>query len=293
MRQESYQLFAQLLEENLLEVSSAMNVLATKPGGPEVVKHLHQSMKLAHDLGYKPIDKISWSELKGSYAGAWVLIQGTTGTGAIKAVNDRYEAVASDGGEVTSFKDGKGGNILDFLKGKIGKLQKFYTAKGTRSVDDKQKKRADNKKGAGTPEVTQGTLIRKFKPLWIRAITASIADIKGHVANQIKNDAFEKAKKKLEYISRLQTGLEMLETGAAGDDIPEFLNNAINAAVLMTASHHYPETTGNLERSRWGSGGLSAQFSEGPAQLLKDIAGGDTAKMGTVLSFFKRSLISG
>jgi hypothetical protein len=113
------------------------------------------------------------------------------------------------------------------------------------------------------------------------------------VANQIKNDAFEKAKKKLEYISRLQTGLEMLETGAAGDDIPEFLNNAINAAVLMTASHHYPETTGNLERSRWGSGGLSAQFSEGPAQLLKDIAGGDTAKMGTVLSFFKRSLISG
>jgi hypothetical protein len=294
MRQESYQLFAQLLEENLLEVSSAMNVLATKPGGPEVVKHLHKSMKLAHDLGYKPIDKISWSELKGSYAGAWVLIQGATGTGAIKAINDRYEAVASSGGEVKSFKDGKGGNILDFLKGEIGKLQKFYTAKGSRDVDDKQKKRADNKKGAGTPEVTQGTLIRKFKPLWVRAITASIADIKGHVANQIKNDAFEKAKKKLEYISRLQSGLEMLEAGeVGGGDIPDFLNNAINAAVLMTASHYYPETTGNLERSRWGGGGLNAQFSEGPAQLLKDIASGDTAKMGTVLSFFKRSLVSG
>jgi hypothetical protein len=61
----------------------------------------------------------------------------------------------------------------------------------------------------------------------------------------------------------------------------------------MTASHYYPETTGNLDRSRYGSSGVSAQFNEGPAQLLKDIAGGDQKKLGTVLSFFKRSLISG
>jgi hypothetical protein len=114
------------------------------------------------------------------------------------------------------------------------------------------------------------------------------------VANQIKNDAFEKAQKKLNYVSKLQSGMEMLEAGeVGGGDIPDFLNNAINAAVLMTASHYYPETTGNIERTRWGTGGLSAQFQEGPAKLLKDISGGDTAKLGTVLSFFKRSLVSG
>jgi hypothetical protein len=45
--------------------------------------------------------------------------------------------------------------------------------------------------------------------------------------------------------------------------------------------------------TRYGGGGVSAQFNEGPAQLLKDIAGGDQKKLGTVLSFFKRSLISG
>jgi hypothetical protein len=107
----------------------------------------------------------------------------------------------------------------------------------------------------------------------------------------IKNDAFEKAKKKLNHIEALQNGLEQLEAG--NSDTPGFLNSAINSAVLMAASHYYPETTGNLDRSRYGSGGLSAQFSEGPAQLLKDIAGGDQKKLGTVLSFFKRSLISG
>ena len=295
MRIESYQLFAQLLEEHINEASTSMSLIAGQPGGKEVVQALHKDMSLAHDIGYRPIDKISWSDLKNAYDGAWVIIQGTKGIGAIKAGrNGTYDAVASSGGPVNTTSDGRGGNILDFLKGEIGKLQKFYVGKNTRSVADKQKKRAADKKGAGTPEVTQGTLIRKFKPLWSRAITAAIADVKGHVANQIKNDAFEKAKKKLEYISRLQNGLEMLEAGeVGGGDIPDFLNNAINSAVLMTASHYYPETTGNLERTRWGGGGLSAQFSEGPAQLLKDIAGGDTAKLGTVLSFFKRSLISG
>jgi hypothetical protein len=133
--------------------------------------------------------------------------------------------------------------------------------------------------------------VKKFKPLWSRAITASIADIKGHIANQIKNDAFEKAKKKLNHIEMLQNGLESLEAGS--EDIPGFLNSAINSAVLMTASHYYPDKTGNLERSRYGSAGVAAQFPEGPKQLLQDISSGDTAKLGTVLSFFKRSLISG
>jgi hypothetical protein len=167
-------------------------------------------MKLAHDLGYSPLDKISWSELKGASYGKWVLIQGTTGTGAIKAINDRYEAVASSGGEVKSFKDGKGGNILDFLKGEIGKLQKFYSARGNREVDNKQQKRSELKKGVGPQEVSKETLVKKFRPLWVRAMTAAIADIKGHTANMIKNDAFEKAIKKLKYIESLQASLEEL-----------------------------------------------------------------------------------
>ncbi len=291
MRIESYQVFAELLEGYVNEASTTMSLIANNPGGKEVVQKLHKDMSLAHDIGYRQVDKISWSELKDSYKGAWVIIHGTKGTGAIRARNSSYEAVASTGGETRSVSDGRGGNIIDFLKGEIGKLNKFYVAPNTTAVADKQKKRRDAQKGAKGVEVTQSTLVAKFKPLWARAITASIADIKGHIANMIKNDAFEKAKRKLNYIETLQNGLEQLEAGTA--DTPGFLSSAINSAVLMTASHYYPETTGNLDRSRYGSSGVSAQFNEGPAQLLKDIAGGDQKKLGTVLSFFKRSLISG
>jgi hypothetical protein len=290
MNLQTCETFAQLLEGFVIEASSAMNVLASRPGGPEVVKHLHKSMKLAHDLGYSPIEKISWSELKGSSYGKWVLIQGANGTGAIKATNDRYEAVASSGGEVRSLKDSKGGNILDFLKGEIGKLQKFYTARGSRDVDIKQQKRADAKAGAGPQEVSRDTLVKKFKPLWVRAMNSAIVDIKGHVANMIKNDAFSKAMKKLKYIESLQTSLEQLEGGNA--DTPEFIRTSVQVAIYMAASHHYPEQTGNITKTGWG-GGYSSQSEGGPRQLLKDISAGDTKKLGTVLGFFKKALISG
>ena len=288
MRIESCKIFAELLEGYVNEDSTSMNLIAGSPGGKEVVLTLHKDMQLAHDLGYKQIDKISWSELKDR--ASWVIIKGSNGIGAIKSSGSRYDAVASAGGEVKKASDSRGGNVLDFLKGEIGKLQKFYVARNTSAVRDKRSKRSELNKDQGYPAVTQETLIKKFKPLWSRAITASIADIKGHIANQIKNDAFEKAKKKLNHIETLQNGLESLEAGSA--DVPGFLNTAINSAVLMAASNYYPETTGNIERSRYG-GGLSAQFPEGPKQLLQDIAGGDTAKLGTVLAFFKRSLISG
>jgi hypothetical protein len=290
MNPQTCQTFAQLLEGFVVEASSAMNVLAANPGGPEVVKHLHKSMALAHDLGYTPIEKISWSEIKGRSAGTWVLIKGTNGTGAIKAVNDRYETVASSGGEVRSFKDSKGGNILEFLKGEIGKLQKFYSARGTSDVRNKQQKRADSKTGSGSSEVNRDSLVKKFKPLWTRAMTSAIADIKGHVANMIKNDAFAKASKKLKYIEQLQASLEELEAGTS--DTPEFIRNSVQIAILMAASHYYPEQTGNITKSGWG-GGYSAQSDEGPRKLLQDIASGDTSKLGTVLGFFKRTLISG
>jgi hypothetical protein len=292
MSPETFKLFAQLCESMLDEASTSLSLIQNNPGGTEVIKKLHSDMRLAHDQKYTPVPKISWSDLKGSWRGAWVIIQGEKGTGAIKASGGNtgsYEAVASSGGEVRVVKDSRGGNVIDFLKGEIGKLQKFYVGSNTTTVADKQKQRAGRQDNTAT-QVSNETLVKKFKPLWVKAIAAAIADIKGHVANQIKNDAFEKAKKKLNHIENLQNGIEQLEAGI--NETPDFINRAVNSAVLMTASHYYPEQTGNIERSRYG-GGLSAERSEGPAQLLKDISTGDTKKLGTVLTFFKRSLITG
>lgn len=289
MRPESYKVFAQLLEGYVDEASTSLNLITDNPGGQEVVLKLHKDMKLAHDQDYRQVDKISWSDLKEPYRGSWVIIKGTKGTGAIKSKGDRYEALASAGGEVKSISDGRGGNILDFLKGEIGKLQKFYVGRNTSAVDDKQKKRADAQKGASGPEVSVDTLTKKFKPLWVNAINAAIADIKGHIANQIKNDAFDKAEKKLSQVRQLQSAIESLEGGS--EDTPVSVSQSINTAVLMAASHHYPEQTGNITKG-YGRG-FNAERSEGPAQLLKDIAAGDQKKLGTVLGFFKRTLISG
>ena len=164
MKPESYKIFAQLLEGYVDEASTSLDLITGSPGGKEVILKLHKDMKLAHNQDYRQVDKISWSDLKGSYRGAWVIIKGANGTGAIKAKGDTYEALASTGGEPRMVQDSRGGNILDFLKGELGRLQKFYVGKNTSAVDDKRKKRSDDKQGISN-EVSVETLTKKFKPL--------------------------------------------------------------------------------------------------------------------------------
>lgn len=290
MKLESCKIFAQLCEA-ITEASTAMDLITGHPGGIQVVQKLHKDMQLAHNLEYSEISKISWSDLKGSYRGAWVIMRCTNGTAAIKAsggTTGDYTAVVSEGGETKKISDSRGGNIVDFIKSEVGKPTKFFVAKNTTKVADLQRQRRDRQQGSGSQQVDIVTLVKKFKPLWSRALSAAIADIKGHVANMIKNDAFNKAKKKLDRVAGLQNSLEALESGSqetAGE-----IRTAVNAAVLMAASHYYPEETGEITR---GYSGYNSTRSEGVVRLLQDLTNGDTAKLGTVLGFFKRTLISG
>lgn len=289
----SYKLFAQLCEGFITEASSSLDLLKGQPGGAAVIQKLHKDKGLGHDQQYTTIPKISWSELKNSYKGAWVLMQGTSGVGAIKAVSGGYQALASNGqGEVQSFNDDRGGNILDFFKGVIGKPVKIFVGNETGKRKEVTNKRAELNKDVGPATVTHDTLLKKFKPLWVKAITAAQADIKGMVGMMIKNDAFSKAKKKIQHLETLDEALNAVEAG--NESASEVLTTAMGSAVAMAASHHYPEQTGNIERTRWGGrGSVSTQFNEGPRLLLADIANGDQKKLGTVLAFFKRSLIAG
>ena len=286
MRPESYKLFAQVCEA-LTEASTTMDLVRRRPGGPDVVKALHQQKGLGHDLEFRPIGKISWSELKDSYNGKWVVVIGPKGVGAIKAISDSYQAMACTGEGVELFNNDRGGNILDFLKAKIGSLNQLYVAADTGEVKSKQEKRAEYKKSKGPGKVNTGTLVQKFKPLWERAITAAIADIKGHIANMISNDSFDKAKVKLEVVNELRRGLDSFEMSG---EVPRYLDKAVSLAIMMAASHYYPEDTGEISKSY---SGYSTERSEGREKLLSDIAQGDSQKLGTVLTFFKRALITG
>jgi len=294
MRPESYKLIAELFETFIKEDSTAIGMIGGLAGGKNVAQKLHKDMGLAHDQEFIEVPKIAWSDLKDMYRGGWILIKGAKGAGAIRARSGDYESVAVDltTGEVDTFRDSRGGNNLDFLKGHIGKLTAFYVGKDSGKTAELKRKRQDIKGTSGSQLVSQETLVKKFKPLWLRSMRAAEADVKGMITTMIKNDAYEKAEKKLGIVKSLQRASEAMEMGEL-DSAPEWLQRSVNNAILMAASHHYPELTGEIQRGRYGSGGLQATNSDGPRKLLQDISDGDTTKLGTILGFFKRNLITG
>lgn len=285
-----HQLFVQLCEELLPEASTSLSLIGNHPGSTELIRGLHRGKGLSHKQEYRDVPKISWNDLKSNYSGTWVLIKGAQGTGAIRWTGRTYEASASTGGDPEFFSDDKGGNIIEFLKKNIGKLNSFYVGKDAGDVRRTREKRLGQQGDKDQPAVSNETLLTKFKPLWEKAIIAAQADIKGVIVNMIKNDAYQKAQHKIERLSSLDDGLTAIQSGSG--DVPGFLRGAVSLGVLMAAAHYYPEETGEIQRSRYGGADYSSTRTEGPRKLLADISGGDTKKMGTVLAFFKRALVS-
>lgn len=285
MSPESCKLFAIMCESFLPEVSSSMGLVQSKPGGKQVIQYLHQT-GLSHDQDYEEIEKISWSVLKDAAKGAWVIVHGASGTGAIRAESGSYKAIVSKGGAPETFNNDRGGNILDFFKRTIGNVRRIFVGSDKGDVLKKQRERRSRNVKAGPETMTNTKIVQKFKPLWTKGIIAAQADVKGMITNMIKNDAFAKAKRKLNHLEMLDSALEGIETG----DTPSIVVDAVGSAILMAASHYYPEKTGEISKNY---GAYRSEFSAGPAQVLQDISQGDTKKLGTILAFFKRALISG
>jgi hypothetical protein len=287
MKIQSYQLFAQLCENMLNEDSTGLDLVRGQTGGEAVIKSLHRDESLSHDQEYHPVDKITWSQIK-EYK-SWVIIQGAKGVGAIKTSGGNYYAVASDGGEVQSQNGSRSDAVTTFLKSVIGSFKKYYVGRESGAVANLKRKRSQNKE-VPSNKVDQTSLVKKFRPLWIRGVEAAIADVKGMVGIMIKNDAFSKAESKIALLKRLEGTLENI---ASGEDSPNLIQQSVQAAIVMSAGHYYPELTGDISRgSRYSGVSYSPENQEGVSKLLNDIAQGDTAKLGTILAFFKRSLIA-
>lgn len=266
-----------------------MNLIAGLPGGQQVVKYLHSQEKLSHKQAYHKTDKISWNDLKDSYRGSWVIMKYPKGVGAIKQTQGTYYAVASTGGKVETFSDSRGGNIMDFLKSKLGgKPSALYTGTDRGEVKDIQQKRASQKGDMKGREMSTEVLVAKFKPLWVRAANAAIADIKGMVGIMVKNNSFDKASNKISQLRSLSDALNSLENEEG--TTPDIFQKAVRTAVVLAGAHYYPDETGEITRHYGGS--YNGANDAGVKHLLSDISSGDTSKLGTILSFFKRSLIS-
>lgn len=304
-----YQLFESLCR-SMTEASAAMSVFGpTQPGAKDLIQYLHtnKSYPLAHDQPFRNVEKISWNDFKQTWPYNFAIVAGPTGTAAIISEHGDYKVILSDGANplreifadtankaMALIKSGIGGTPAKWQfyvgapdwkraqeRGSRGSWQQPGVAKELRRTREKNKPIPSS--------MTISGLYKKFRPTFAKAVTAAIADTKGMVSTMIKNDAFEKAKQKLDKVHKLD---ELLQKIVSGGDYSrdDTLMDAVQGAVIMTAAHFYPELTGTVGRG-WG-GRLTPQNNEGIDRILAEIGQGDVQKLATVLAFFKRKLIA-
>ena len=235
MTQNAYKEIAALFESMVFEASSAADVVRSFPGGIAVVQYLHNQKGLSHAQTYNPITKISWNELKEPQYGTWVLLKCERGTGAIRYNGGNYEAAAAgQTAQVETFSDDRGGNILDFLRRVVGKPQKIWVGNDANAVNALRKKRREVNTAPAAQSANAESIVKKFKPLWVKSLTLAQADIKGMVANMIKNDAYGKASRKLRTLEELTTALDSINSGEL-DQAPDFVRVAVKNAISYSA----------------------------------------------------------
>lgn len=312
MKQKSINIFVNLLESIVAESSTALDLTRRLPGANVLIPYMHQHLGLPHDQWYDEFKKLSWSEIKsknrwGPKSLNWVIVKGDNGVGAISAT-EHYNAIAVDSdGDVVNKMSDRGGDVLDWLKQYIGRIQIFYVGQDRGEV---KKKKAERKAQKPVP-AEQYTdihnfmylLMRKFKPLWIRALEQAQADIKGFMGSQLKSNAYEKANKKLARLQLLDASLRAIDDGQDPseqkdryNDPFEIMRTALHNAILMTAHHYYPDKTGGFRDRARSYGRSSIHMLTNPdaiKHIFDDIRDGDTKKLGTLLAFFKKGLISG
>jgi hypothetical protein len=276
------------------------------PGGFAVIRHLHTSKGLSPDVAYEPVTgRIMWTELKWAAQGAWVIFLGARGVAALKARGSAtYEIVASTGDDIATHVESHGGRTEKWVTDQIGKVRRVLVARESGLAASTKRKRekagaefrpgqyVKSPGGAAGGKISVDSIMQKLKPTWVAAIKAALADAKGMHATMVKNDAFSKAERKMKTLRALD---HMLTSGEAGDTSNQDLRTVMRNAIMMTASHYYPEETGDLRHDRYAGTGyvvaLSPSGYGAENKILGDIGAGDTRKLVTVLAFFKQELM--
>jgi hypothetical protein len=296
--------FAQLCESTLNEVSTAFDLMKRLPGADVLLKSLHKEHSLPHDVEWQSVKKPNWGLLKKEAyprSPSWILFAGPGGSAAasIDSNTSSYSVVgAQAGGEGTETYDISRGDEVMAVVAEIigGRPTSIWQAVTNRDLYNKrQERRARRSKTdePGSRALDSTELAEKFRPLMQRAIRAAIADIQGFAIMQIKNNNRAGAARKLARMDRLEAMSDELESRRS---MPSSLVSIVSNAVHMAAAYYYPEMTGELANSyNYGQDHfrVSAPADRaGVEQLLKDLHAGNTEKLGTVLAFFKRSLLA-
>jgi hypothetical protein len=273
------------------------------PAAQTVLKHLHKEYALGHDIqtdfkGRKP----TWTDLK-DYPGSWLLINGTNGfAGAaflggsrwgkfkvITGVNGTYD---TDTPDIQTADFSSVAAATNNLKSRIGTIVSYYFVNSQYSRDLRFSRTSTAAKDqlAGHPSnITPGYIVKRFTPLFKKILTASKADVKGVIATMIKNDGFQKAQQKTQWLQAINLSIDALESGTVTD----FLKYAVNNAILMAAKYHYPNDVGTItfRQTHYQMPVYASNNDRGQELLLEAIGAGEKEKLGTVLAFLKRGLV--
>lgn len=307
-----------LLEDILDEDSSITDISAVRssPYADALIKKVHEYFSMPHDVKWQAEgDKITWADIK-KKSPNYVIIQGQDGTGAIKwnGGAGNWEVVLSGKEGVKIYSDSSINNLFREIKGTIGKITGYWSAIGvgagstnlsgyskvsTNREGPVEKKRA-MRKAARTiknpttldPNASESQNIQavmlKLRPVYIKYVAQAIADIKGVIGMSLKNDAYDKVKRKMEILNYLKNIRdELLDNPKV---IPERLKDKLRPALYLTSSYYYPDETGEFTLGT-GYRSRTPSKTSGQRKVISDIANGDTKKLTTLMNYLKQALL--
>lgn len=306
-----FESFAELCEHVLLEASTTFDILKDPsgewhPGADMIMDHLMRQKTIKHDVQWTSISptQVSAQAKLLKTKGAIVLL-GERGTAwLVRVYSDSIYFMAYIANSETMRKASLSGKykkttvielsiVLKLITTELGTVQKAFVTQdtGQGAVSGLRNKRAK----VAPKEYSYENILLRFKPLWQKVLTQSMADVKGFYSQLIKHDAYEKAEKKMKQVRRLRDILDELE---AGDEkaLQKSLMPFLVTAVHMAGAHHYPELGGKWN-STW-SETMSRYLprlkpATAATQLLSDLGQSDGSKLGTVLAYLKQELVKG
>lgn len=301
-----------LLREILDEDSTIPDLSGIRRGpyADALIQKVHSTFAMPHDVRWGRQDKVTWADVK-SRSPNYVIIQGQDGMGAIKWTGETWSVMLSSKDGITTDRDDSINSLFKEIKNTIGKITAFWVAEGqgkasyrgaatftSGEVERKRHKRITSRQtvvnpntldpNAGSAHNTE-VILRKLRPVYLRYLEQSIADVKGVVGMALKNDAYNKVSKKIEILNGLQQIKQELISNP--NDVPARLKERLRPALYLTASHYYPDQTGNFALGVDRYSRNQPTSMTGVTQVIADIANGDQKKLITLMNFLKQSLL--
>lgn len=296
MKHQSLKIFVQLLESIVLtEASTALKLTRQNPLGSALIKYAHQNRGLPDNLNWQQVDPQQEPFDEGVYKKTWYLFESTHGV-ALMEKRGRdiilyYWVEGRPKVDKAAFPDWTMNQVLKYLKDSIGEVKHLYKAAGTEAHTvkrmDRLSKRYQPPNMLRIHDMIQ-SLLKRFTPLWISILEQTIADVKGVVATLLKHDAHDRLRDKLNTLERLHTLLDLVKYEREPN--LEKMERSLHNALVLTASHFFPEHTGTVWRSH-SEAKLNPEKQEGEFLVLDGIEKNDRRLLSAVLAYMKKEFL--